>query len=74
MAALNFLRYLLIRDKQEDNQVCLGRENKEKMLIVCPPPHPHTPDWCVGYAGEGEGAVPDPPQESAGSHKGTLQA
>ena len=28
MAALNFLRYLLIRDKQEDNQVCLGRENK----------------------------------------------
>ena len=25
MAALNFLRYLLIRDKQEDNQVCLGR-------------------------------------------------
>ena len=44
------------------------------MLIVCPPPRPRTPDWCVGYAGEGEGAVPDPPQESAGSHKGTLQA
>lgn len=39
MAALNFLRYLLIRDKQEDNQVCLGRGKiTEKMLIVFPPP------------------------------------
>ena len=39
MAALNFLRYLLIRDKREDNQVCMGRENCEKMLmdpLLCP--------------------------------------
>jgi len=71
MAALNFLRYLLIRDKQEDNQVCMGRENCEKMLmdpLLCP-----LPDWCVEHAGEGQGAVCDPPQESTGSHKGPLQ-
>ena len=74
MAALNFLRYLLIRDKLAENKVQTNERSVLKccyqLVFLCS----HHTDRFVECTGEGQGAVHDSSQKPPGGNKGTLQA